>query len=67
MIVRELYLEPGETYTRTLNWNFSLYDRSTGDRYPPQPGKYELVGVCVAHFLETSPAVVTSKLPIELS
>jgi len=59
-IVRELHLEPGETYTGTPNWKFYLYE-------PPIPGNYELVGVCVGYFLETSPAVVTSRLPIELS
>jgi len=67
MLVWELYLEPNETYTRTLNWDFYIYDSSTGNRYPPIPGIYEIVGVCVGHFLETSPAVVTSKLSIEFS
>jgi len=66
MFVWELYLGPDETYTHRLNWNFYLYNPSTGDRYPPEPGKYELVGVCVGHFLETSPAVVTSKLQFEI-
>jgi len=67
MIVWELHLEPGETYTQKLNWNFYRYNPETGNRYPPQPGNYELVGVCVGRFHEMWPAIMTPKMPIELS
>lgn len=59
LYVWDLSLNPGETYTATLLWNFY---RFTGYEYsPPSPGNYSLVGLCVG-----LPAVVTSELPIRL-
>jgi hypothetical protein len=66
LYVWELYLEPNETFSQTLEWNFFLYHPSTGKFSSPYPGNYQIVGVCVGHFLEMWPAVTTGKLPIEL-
>lgn len=65
--VWDISLEPGETCTAMLSWNFYLHDPSTGEQsIPPSPGNYSLVGLCGGHFLDSWPAVVTSELPITL-
>jgi parallel beta-helix repeat protein len=49
--VWELTLQPGETFSRTLRWNFYRYDQQSGNYTPPDPGHYGLMGVCVGHTL----------------
>lgn len=46
-MVTEITLEPGETYSRTICWNFYKYV-AWGNRYlAPNPGDYYLEGYCL--------------------
>jgi len=64
MYIWELYLEPDETFTGTLEWNLFQYNY---DGYtPPHPSIYDISGVCVGKLMEMGPAVTTGKLTLEL-
>ena len=43
-MVLNLTLEPGETYSDTLQWN--LYQYVNREYRPPKPGTYHLFGIC---------------------
>ncbi len=58
----DVELEPGETYSRTLKWNFYFWDGKTYTA--PSPGDYSLVGVVVG--IQDELRVVTPELPITL-
>jgi len=57
MLYWEITLEPGETFSRTLQWNLYQYNRTSGEFIPPEPGTYYLWGVCVGQ-----PGAITSYL-----
>ena len=58
LVVLSLTLEPGESYTETLQWN--LYQYIDSIFYPPEPGTYYLWGICL-------PAGVTTSFPIAVT
>ena len=65
-IVSEVYLDPNQTFTRALEWNFFLYDRNTSKYTPPDPGMYDIIGICVGYFLGGEPPAWSGILRIEL-
>lgn len=46
MLYTEILLKPGEEFSKTLQWNFYWYNRTSGQYSPPAPGCYYLVGTC---------------------
>jgi hypothetical protein len=42
----DVIIEPGANITTTLKWDLYKQDFSTGLRYPPPPGNYNLYGCC---------------------
>jgi hypothetical protein len=63
-VVFNLTLEPGETYSRLLQWN--LYQYVNYEYRPPKPGTYYLFGICCPTWTTTtfSTAVTLIEAPV---
>ena len=57
--VEKITLEPGETFSVTIQWNLYFYNRETGGFIPVKPGQYGISGVWLG-----DPRIETSKIGI---
>jgi len=60
--IMEITLQPGETFSKTLDWNLPSYDYKSGGSIPVKPGKYRISGVWLGQ-----PRIETAKIPITVN
>jgi len=60
--IMEITLQPGETFSKTVDWNLYSYDYKGGGFIPVKPGKYRVSGVWLGQ-----PRIETAKVPITVN
>jgi len=59
--IEKITLEPGENFSKTIQWNLYSYNQQTGDFVPVKPDQYRISGVWLGE-----PRIETSKIGIEV-
>ena len=57
--IEKITLKPGETFSKTIQWNLYSYNHETGDFIPVKPDQYRISGVWLGE-----PRIETSKIGI---
>lgn len=57
--IEKITLQPGETFSKTIEWNLYSYNHETGGFIPVEPGQYRVSGVWLGE-----PCIETSKIDI---
>jgi len=57
--IEKITLKPGETFSKTIQWNLYSYNHETGGFIPVEPGQYKISGVWLGE-----PRIETSKIGI---
>ena len=57
--IEKITLKPGETFSKTIQWNLYSYNHETGGFIPVKPGQYRISGVWLGE-----PRIETSKIGI---
>jgi len=65
--IEKITLKPGETFSKTIEWNLYSYNHETGGFNPVKPGQYRISGVWLGEpRIETSKTGMTVEGPNEV-